>query len=304
MLNGSLLKTRHKTEIEVFLLHIRRCLIEIDNLSANTKAFLLMILDLYYSNFNYALLENCIEKLYNKYLPDSTNNESKKKEEAPPKASVVKAYENGNKTQSAPSTSSKKSAVRSERRSESYHRSVPPKSPTKTSPPNRKSEPHSYQPQQYRPSPPTQQQQTRSPQKTSPPQKKLSPRDLKNRVKSERGSSAPPMSPRRLEKELDKLNIETAQKLPQQKATEQVQVPPSVEENILRQQNSSENSSPSGTLKPKPVTNTNKVYFKEENSENLSWNGETSFEDDPEATIESPRVSQYSSSFLNFLSNN
>lgn len=295
MLNGSLLKTRHKTEIEVFLLHIRRCLIELDNLSSSTKAFLLMILDLYYSNFNYALLENCIEKLYNKYLPDSANSEHKKKEE-PPKAPVVKPHENG-KSQPTPSTSTKKSAVRSERRSESYHRSVPPKSPTKTSPPTRKSEPHSYQPQQYRPSPtppPPTQQQTRS------PQKKLSPRDLKNRVKSERGSSAPPMSPRRLEKELDKLKIE----IPQQKAPEQVQVPPSVEENILRQQNSSENSSPSGTLKPKPVTNANKVYFKEENSENLSWNGETSFEDDPEATIESPRVSQYSSSFLNFLSNN
>jgi hypothetical protein len=121
-------------------------------------------------------------------------------------------------------------------------------------------------------------------------------------VKTERGSSAPPMSPRRLEKELDKLNIEAARQIPQQRTPEQVQS--NVEENILRQQNSSENSSPSGTLKPKPVTNANKVYFKEENSENLSWNGETSFEDDPEATIESPRVSQYSSSFLNFLSNN
>lgn len=108
------------------------------------------------------------------------------------------------------------------------------------------------------------------------------------------------MSPKTLfkvEKELDKLNIEAAQ----QKSTEQIQ---SVEENILRQQNTSENSSPSGTLKPKSVTNANKVYFKEENSENLSWNGETSFEDESEATIESPRVSQYSSSFLNFLSNN
>jgi hypothetical protein len=239
--------------------------------------------------------------LYNKYLPESANSETKglQKKEEPPKA-PAKAHENGNKTPVA-STSSKKTAVRSERRSESYHRSVPPRSPTKTSPPTRKSEPHSYQPQQYRP-PSTQQPQTRSPQKTSPPQKKLSPKDLKNRVKTERGSSAPPMSPRRLEKELDKLNIEAARQIPQQRTPEQVQS--NVEENILRQQNSSENSSPSGTLKPKPVTNANKVYFKEENSENLSWNGETSFEDDPEATIESPRVSQYSSSFLNFLSNN
>lgn len=282
-------------------MHIRRCLIEIEILSAKSKAFLLMILDLYYSNFNYALLENCIEKLYNKYLPNSANSESKGSQQK--KEEPQKVRENGNKTPPIASTSSKKSAVRSERRSESYHRSVPPRSPTKISPPTRKSEPHSYQPQQYRNSPPTQQ--PRSPQQKSPPQKKLSPRDLKNRVKSERGSSAPPpMSPRRLERELDKLNIEAARQIPQQRAPEQVHVQSNVDENILRQQNSSENSSPSGTLKPKPVTNANKVYFKEENSENLSWNGETSFEDDPDATIESPRVSQYSSSFLNFLSNN
>lgn len=286
-------------------MHIRRCLIELDGLSAKTKAFLLMILDLYYSNFNYALLENCLEKLYNKYLPESASSDSKsqKKEEAPKVA--AKPHENGNRSQPVASTS-KKSSVRSERRSESYHRNVPPRSPTKISPPTRKSEPL--------PSPPTQHfrsqsQQSRPTQKISPPQKKVSPRDLRNRVKStssDRGSSVPPMSPKALFKvarELDKLNIEAARPQPPQKSPEHVQVQPSVEENILRQQNS-ENSSPSGTLKPKPVTNANKVYFKEENAENLSWNGETSFEDEAEATIESPRVSQYSSSFLNFLSNN
>lgn len=285
-------------------MHIRRCLIEIDGLTTYTKAFLLMILDLYYSNFNYSLLENCLEKLYNKYLPESANGEHKHQK----KDDHHKSLENGNKSQPIASTS-KKNTVKSERRSESYHRSVPSKSPTKISPPSRKSEPHSYQPQYRSP----QQQHPKSPQKTSPPIKKVSPRDLRNRKSTsvERGSSAPPMSPKTLfkvEKELDKLNIETTRPRSQQKNHEQInQVQSNVEENILRQQNNtSENSSPSGTLKSKPasVTNSNKVYFKEENAENLSWNGETSFEDESETTIESPRVSQYSSSFLNFLSNN
>lgn len=303
-LNGPLLKTRHKTEIEVFLMHIRRCLIELDGLSSKTKAFLLMILDLHYSNFNYALLENCLEKVYKKYLPDSASHENKvQKREEPPKVTIKNVHENGSRTQPVPSTS-KKTHVKNERRSESY-RSVPPRSPTKTSPPSRKSEPPSYQPPSYHRTP---QQPPRSPQqqKSSPP-KKISPRDLRNRVKSERGSSAPPVSPKaigKVEKDFDKLNIEAARQKPTQKSPEQLKIQSNVEENILRQQNSSENSSPSGTLKQKPVTNASKVYFKEENAENLSWNGETSFEDDPETTIESPRVSQYSSSFLNFLSNN
>lgn len=271
-----------------------------------------MILDLYYSNFNHTNLESCLDKLYNKYLTESHNEKVQKKNDEETKSNgsekVARKPENG---KSQPTTSMmKKTPVRNERRSESHSRSVPTKSPIKTSPPQRKSEPpsHSYRSQ---PPPPSI---TRTPQKNSASphhQKKISPKDLRNRVRTspqdknyQPVSPVKSMTPRALEKELDKLNIDVANQ------SKQIQ-PAVVDENILRQQNSSENSSPINTLKPKPTqtiatatATPNKVYFREENSENLSWNGETSFEDESEATIESPRVNQYSSSFLNFLSNN
>lgn len=282
-LNGTLLKPRFKTEFEVFLTHIRQCLIEIESLTVKTKAFLLMILDLNFSNFKNTAMESSLEKLYNKYLMDSGE---KVKESAP--------QENGKK-----SPPTKVPPMRVERKSESYHRNGGPRSPLKTSQPTRKSEPpsHSYRAEKKPqvPSSPT----TRTPttQKFSPPQKKISPKDLRNRTRERVAPQSPPVSPKAIEKGINKLNIEP-------------KVQNNVDENILRQQNSSETSPVNTMIKSKPqppplaVNAANKVYFKEENSENLSWNGDASFEDDPDATIESPRVNQYSSSFLNFLSNN
>lgn len=246
-----------------------------------------MILDLHYSNFSHATLENIIEKLYNKYLIESDCEKVQKKKESDSGGDkTVKVQENGKQS----ATTSRRVPPKIERRSESYPRNAQPRTPTKTSPPSRKSEPISYRSSQ-------------PPQKSSSPQKKTSPKEIRNRVRSAtQERNQPPvssMSPKALfkvEKGLDKLKIEVA------KPSQQRQVQNNGDENILRQQNSSENSSPVNTLKPK-VAPDNKVYFREENSENLSWNGETSFEDDPEA-IESPRVNQYSSSFLNFLSNN
>lgn len=281
-------------------MHTRRCLIEIDSLTSKTKAFLLMILDLYYSNFNHTTLENCIEKLYNKYLNDSHSEKVQRKKEAATERErvTVKKQENGR----IHATTSRKAPVKIERRSESvsYSRSVPPKSPTKkSSSPTRKSEPHYYYRSQSSQPP------QRTPQKnTSQPQRKISPKELQNRARTSPHQPASSMSPKALfkvEKELDKLNIEAAQ----HQSPKHVQA--NGDENILRQQNSSENSSPINTLKPKPPATNNsnsKVYFREENSENLSWNGENSFEDDPDGVAESPRVNQYSNSFLNFLSNN
>jgi hypothetical protein len=240
-----------------------------------------MILDLYYTNFKNTAMESSLEKLYNKYLIE---NGEKVQENV---------QENGSRKVVPQSPS--KAPARGERKSESYHKNgtqPAPRSPLKTSPPTRKSEPHSYRPEKKTQVPPP----SRTPtQKFSPPQKKISPKDLRNRTRER-----PPVSPKAIEKGINKLNIESSPK----------QVQNNVEENILRQQNSSETSPVNTMIKSKPqpppinVNAANKVYFKEENSENLSWNGETSFEDDPDATIESPRVNQYSSSFLNFLSNN
>lgn len=77
------------------------------------------------------------------------------------------------------------------------------------------------------------------------------------------------------------------------------------DENILRQQNS-RSSTPSSTATPAKYKVNSKVYFREENVENLTWNGETSFEGDPDDLDEStsPKVNPYSSSFLNFLKTN
>lgn len=261
-----------------------------------------MILDLYYSNFNHTNLENCIEKLYNKYLDDSHSEKVQRKKDTEESRVPVKKQENGK----VHATTSRKAPVKIERRSESvsYSRSVPPKSPTKASSPSGKSEPHYYYRSQSSQPP------QRTPQKnSSQPYKKISPKELQNRVRTspQPASSKSPKALFKVEKELDKLNIEAAKSPPQQQQQSPKHVQANGDENILRQQNSSENSSPINTLKPKPPpTNNNsnsKVYFREENSENLSWNGETSFEDDPDA-VESPRVNQYSNSFLNFLSNN
>jgi len=71
--------------------------------------------------------------------------------------------------------------------------------------------------------------------------------------------------------------------------------------NILKQQNSR-----SSTPVKKANTNAaNKVYFREENVENLTWDtNNSSFDgEDPDAST-SPKVNPYSSSFLNFLGGN
>lgn len=71
------------------------------------------------------------------------------------------------------------------------------------------------------------------------------------------------------------------------------------DENVLRPQNS-----PSSSMQTTSKQKVNsKVYFREENIENLTWNGESVDGEDPEAST-SPKVNPYSSSFLSFLSSN
>jgi hypothetical protein len=75
-MNGVDAKTDHKKEIADLMFTIRKCLILVQNLPESTKAFLLMTLDLYYSNFN--LIGDLLNNLYGKYLIDDDQNNGDK----------------------------------------------------------------------------------------------------------------------------------------------------------------------------------------------------------------------------------
>lgn len=145
-----------------------------------------------------------------------------------------------------------------------------------------------------------------SPTKTSPQEIKNSPRDLRAKKS---------VSPRN---EINDTNINAASSarreiLPDTTRGEQTlalttnssnpNIPSSGEDvNILKQQNS-RSSSLSASTKTR-LSSTSKVYFREENVENLSWdNSSTSFDENPD-DLTSPKENPYSSSFLNFLGNN
>lgn len=68
-LNGQLARDNHRAELDNLLVEIRRCLVLVDNLCANARAFLLMTLDLYYRNFG--SLGEELERLYVSYLMDT-----------------------------------------------------------------------------------------------------------------------------------------------------------------------------------------------------------------------------------------
>lgn len=147
----------------------------------------------------------------------------------------------------------------------------------------------------------------RSPQKSSPPhrsapqspQKKTSPQEL-------RSKKSPPTA------KGSNVAAQRTESAQQQESSNSPPLTPDLspqngnnDENILRQQNS-RSSTPSSTAPSTKYKANNKVYFREENVENLTWNGETSFDgdvEDPDAST-SPKVNPYSSSFLNFLSSN
>ncbi|KAH8272895.1 hypothetical protein KR018_008409 [Drosophila ironensis] len=78
-LNGEIMRTRHKVEIDLLLFHVRRHLIMQPALTAKVRAMLLMVLDLYYSHFKH--IGNDLEAMYTTYLvvdegeeEDGTNN--------------------------------------------------------------------------------------------------------------------------------------------------------------------------------------------------------------------------------------
>lgn len=70
-LNGLLAQPTHKTEIDALLFSIRKCLIEVSQLSSNVKALFLMTLDLYYSKFSSIGKE--LESMYSKFLIDDSS---------------------------------------------------------------------------------------------------------------------------------------------------------------------------------------------------------------------------------------
>lgn len=70
-LNGLLAQPTHKTEIDALLFAIRKCLIEVSQLSSNVKALFLMTLDLYYSKFSNIGKE--LENMYAKFLIDDSS---------------------------------------------------------------------------------------------------------------------------------------------------------------------------------------------------------------------------------------
>lgn len=142
----------------------------------------------------------------------------------------------------------------------------------------------------------------RSPQKTDSPQKsppiasqsnkkKISPQELRN--KKSQSSRCKSDSP----------NIKINMRVETPTTSELSQQQNGNDENILRQQNSHNFTPPSSKCKPN-----NKVYFREENVENLSWNNGTETPHDRDAEdpdqSTSPQVNPYSTSFLNFLSSN
>ncbi|EDW01750.1 GATA zinc finger domain-containing protein 14 [Drosophila grimshawi] len=65
-LNGEIMRTRHKTDIDQLLYHVRRHLIMQPALTAKVKAMLLMVLDLFYSHFKHVGEE--LEAMYTNYL--------------------------------------------------------------------------------------------------------------------------------------------------------------------------------------------------------------------------------------------
>jgi len=275
-----------------------------------------MTLDLYYSNFNESSLEKSIEKVYEPYLLECANQniskEIKKSEETEKVIKVSSSSSsskvNGNSPSQQPTTSQKSTAP-SERKYE--RQSSVPKSPVKPlRPPLRKSEPvyqsnsnstnsHHHTPRSH--SVPQTQQYNKS------PQKKISPKELRTRTNSnnktsprnDKGSTISPRALQKVESAIDKLQIKSSNEIKQTSNTSEPDVPLSANDDnlILKQQNSN------GSSVKSKNSGTSKVYFKEENVENLSWNGETSFED-PENPADPTSPNQYSSSFLNFLSNN
>ena len=241
-MNGPLLMKKHKTDIENLLLTVRRVLIEVPSLSPTTKAYFLMAIDLFHSNFN--SVGKMLEKMYQKFLIEENkpNQEVKQIKEIPLTKPVEEVF--------------RKSLQISPSKNVKVQIQTPETLPKKTSPNGLRN-------------------------KKSPKQRK----DSNN-------SANPPTRRNHESRKTDRpKNPPTS---PQSSKTDQ-----NGEHTPLRQQNSlSPNEVPSSPhnryRETKPLHKP--IYFREENVENLTWNGNHS--DNEDDTSKS-----YTSDFLNFLSN-
>jgi hypothetical protein len=290
----------------------------------------MMTLDLYYSNFNEETLGNSLDKMYQNYLIDNEKCDEKLH------VNGEKKNPDNTKVQTQSASKPKKEIVqkpnitditaasdtkRNERPRPQLSLRSPPKGKV---PATRRSEPTTPQSPNITKNNSHYRHSSSNPPNLSPP-KKISPKELRTRTKEDKSASSSSLqiSPRGINKvqsAIDKLQIKNSRNIQVQENKNNVQngavtinsplssLPPShnestnksnsCDENVLKQQNVNNASS-------KPAAVNGKVYFKEENSENLSWNGETSFEDPETTDATSPKpMNQYSSSFLNFLSNN
>lgn len=297
----------------------------------------MMTLDLYYSNFNN--VGDALENMYEKFLLEdikvaakTTPVENGKATKTPENGKLTKTPENGRVNASIERLSISKKTEEGRKSNNAPRnlrvqigRSDPkrngPESPRKA--PQKPSTPNRFSPQSpLRTSPPTRSASqppqknhppTRSssqpPLKTSPPYR-ANPQSPKKRSPQElRSKKSPPVnetkSSPRYENAIERTKVQSRNSFEQREDPE-VPIQNGNDENVLRQQNS-RSSTPSSAAPAKYKVN-NKVYFREENVENLTWNGEASFDgdasfDDPDAST-SPKVNPYSSSFLNFLSSN
>lgn len=115
-LNGGEAKLEHRQEIDDLNYSIRKCLINVSNMLPRTKAYLLMALDLFYTNFN--LSSTLLEKLYGKHLFEPDEDTSAKQ----PQDKVEKKTESSVPNQPAPQTKS----------SDNSSKPAPKKTPEKT----------------------------------------------------------------------------------------------------------------------------------------------------------------------------
>lgn len=319
------------------LLTIRKCNIELTSLSPKTRAFFHMTLDLYYSN--YTNVGDTLEKMYRTYLVEdigagtiATPVENGRVVKAPENGTVQASLERMSITKKFEEVRKSKGNLKVQIKKQEPFRTGPmspqksyrdlslPRTPQKAptnnrfyspspSPLNRNPQSPSgrYVPKspsskftpQYSSSP------TRNfPQRSAsqPPRKKLSPQELRSKNAPQSSNNGSNIKPSR---------SASAIRSPKADSFDHEPIPQSSHQNgsddyVLRQLNSRMDSPSSSALPAKYKINNSKVYFREENVENLTWHGDGSFAGDADGPDEStsPKVNPYSSSFLNFLSSN
>lgn len=305
---------------------IRKCLIEIPSLSAKTKAFLIASLDLYYNNF--ANLGRNLERFYQNFLIEDNSTTSVDK--AGTLRSTNGKQEHG-KLEKTSMTKAKqpnlKLHIKKSDASDPMRKSFPTPS-HRSSPASTPSAANFKNPRRDFSAPPARPASSRQKAVSNPPQKttqqnnnasrsprpvsaspqfrsysvpsKVSPQEIRNR-------KSHPSGLERDEKHAERfISNRSAQNNRIPDASQNISQINVNDENILRPQNS-RSSTPSSSMQNTPKHRVNsKVYFREENVENLTWNGESAIDgdsEDPDAST-SPKLNPYSSSFLNFLSSN